>query len=102
MKKKPMMLIATTAMTIMIFLSCLISSNAKEVCTGHQYVWTYTETTFERLYAHSHYKEKNGRLDYWPCIVYQKYDHYKLHCLNCGSIIETKKEKREIVHNDAY
>lgn len=103
MLQKTMMLIMTTAMVIMLFAGCFILSNAKESCGPyHQPVWRYTDTSLERRRTHSHYKEKNGRLDYWPCIVYEKFDHYKLYCLDCGYIKETKKESRGEVHNDAY
>lgn len=107
MKKKTMvhkttMLIMTMAMAITLFAGCFISLSAKETCDGHQLVWTKTGTSLERLRTHSHYKEKNGRWDYWPCIVYEKFDHYKLYCLECGYICDTDKISRGEVHNDAY
>ena len=38
----------------------------------------------EKLYTHSHYCEKNGRWDWWPCGVYQKYRRVERYCADCG------------------
>lgn len=56
--QKTVMLIMTIAMAITLFAGCLISLSAKEACDGHQLVWTKIGTSLERLYTHSHYKEK--------------------------------------------
>lgn len=103
MKKKTMMLIMTMAMVIMLFTNCFILSNAKESCGQyHQFAWRYAGSSLVRQRTHSHYKEKNGRLGYWPCIVYEKFDHYELYCIDCGYIDRTDKESRGEVHEDAY
>lgn len=103
MLQKTMMLTMTAAMVTMLFAGCFILSNAKEPCGKyHQLVWADDGIKFVRLYTHSHYKEKNGRLDYWPCIVYDRRQYYKKHCLNCGYIDEYDYRSLEVVHEDAY
>lgn len=55
-------------------------------------------------YSHSHYCTKNGRNDWWPCIVYDKYKITERYCVDCGMVIDSLcyKEYMGQVHELAY
>jgi len=71
---------------IIICVGFFVTLHLRAVCTEHDYVWGNDGISMVRLYTHSHYKQKNGIWGYWPCIVYDKRQNYKLYCIECGYV----------------
>lgn len=59
---------------------------------------------FIRVGSHSHYGSRNGREDWWPCIIYDKYKITERYCVDCGMVIESLCYRDYVgkVHEWAY
>lgn len=85
-KMNKRMTMLTMAVAIMLFAGGLAMLNAKASC-GQYHDWVRGHGVSPvRKYTHSHYTTKNGRLDYWPCIVYDLIETDKIYCIECGHI----------------
>jgi hypothetical protein len=91
--------------SILFSFSPAISSYASLSTTHTHYVCTRVGNyEQEYLYTHSHYCTKNGRTDWWPCLVYDQYKRIERYCVDCGVVIESLCYREYVgqIHQLAY
>lgn len=87
MKKRLKTVLVATALLVLLC-PAVLAIASRETKHTHQ-VLTRKTTTVEKLYSHSHYCYKDGRLDWWPCGVYQAYERVERYCCDCGQLINS-------------
>ena len=87
MKKRLKAMLVAIAVLILLCPAAVVI--ASKITTHTHQILTRDIVVVEKLYTHSHYCEKNGRWDWWPCGVYQEYRRVERYCVDCGQIIES-------------
>lgn len=91
-------------MVLLVFSPATNSLAARATTHSHQVCTRVGGYELVRCFSHSHYCTKNGRKDWWPCIVYDKYRIIERYCVECGMVIDSLcyEEYMGEVHELAY
>ena len=87
MKKRLKAMLVAIAVLILLCPAAVVIAS-KITAHTHQ-VLSRNTVAVEKLYTHSHYCQKDGRLDWWPCGVYQAYRRVERYCIDCGQVMES-------------
>jgi hypothetical protein len=79
-KRLKAMLVAIAVLILLCSAAVVIAS---KITTHTHQVLSRDTVAVEKLHTHSHYCQKNGRLDWWPVIVTENYEILHFRCRDC-------------------